>query len=120
MRHRDRALEAGKDPGVRRSSHFADTGSIDAADEPLFDTPQGHEDGAMLEGGGNPVEAEARAIPIDAQPMSEVTGDPDPGTTRETIDGLDETEEATRRAAEDYVPDRDAMADDDESTGDDR
>jgi hypothetical protein len=117
MRHRDRALEAGRDPGIRGTSHFAGTGSIDPADEPLFDTAQGHEDGAMLEGGGNPVEAEARAIPIDAQPMSEVTGDPDPGTTRETIDGLDETEEATRQAAEDYVPDRDEIADSEETTG---
>ncbi|MFM9860796.1 hypothetical protein RUR49_20255 [Pseudoxanthobacter sp. M-2] len=110
MRHRDRAAEAGRDPGVGRPSRYADTASIDPADEPLLDTAFGHEDGAMLEGGGNPVEAEARAIPIDAQPMSEVTGRPDPGTTFETIDGLDETEEATRRAAEDYAPDRDRMA----------
>lgn len=110
MRHRDRAVEAGRDPGVRRESHFADTGDVAAADAALLDTPFGHEDGAMLEGGGNPVEGEARAIPIDAMPMSEITGLPDPGTTRETIDGLDETEEATRRAAEDYAPDRDRLA----------
>ncbi len=33
--------------------------------------------------------------------MSEITGAGDPGTTDETIDGLDETEEAVRQAAED-------------------
>lgn len=110
MRHRDRALEAGRDPGVRRESRFADSGEVDREDEVLLDTPFGHEDGAMLEGGANAVEGEARSIPIDAVPMSEMTGLPDPGTTRETIDGLDETEEATRRAAEDYVPDHDRIA----------
>lgn len=107
MLHRDRALEGGRDPGVRRASRFANAGDPVIGDDPLLETPAGREDGAMGAGGADPVEGEARSYDVDAEPMSERTGLPDPGTTRETIDGLDETEEATRRAAEDYVPDRD-------------
>lgn len=107
MRQWDRALEAGRDPGVRRQSHFANTGDPAVEEGDPLQTPAGREDGAGGAGGPDPVEGEARAIDVGAVPMSEITGAPDPGTTHETIDGLDETEEATRRAAEDFVPDRD-------------
>lgn len=100
MRHRDRALEAGRDPNVRRRSHYANERQVISTDEPILETEFGHEDGAMLDR-PNDIEGAARKEGIDAQPMSEVTDHPDPGTTEETIDGLDETAEATRQAAED-------------------
>ena len=99
MRHRDRALEADADPG-RRGPHYANQREIARNDEPLLETATGREDGATTEDPG-PLEGEIRAIDVDAQPMSEVTGHPDPGTTDETIDSLDETAEAVREAAED-------------------
>lgn len=100
MRHRDRALEAGRDPNIRGRSHYANERQVTGTDEPVLDTVTGEEESAELKG---PEHAEdgTDAVDIDARPMSEVTGEPDPGTTDETIDGLDETEEATRRAAED-------------------
>lgn len=98
MRHRDRMTEAAGT--VRgRHGHYANQRDAAAADEPLLETPTGREDGAMLDR-PNPVEGEARSVDVEAQPASEITGKPDPGTTRETPDGLDETEEAVRRAAE--------------------
>ncbi|BBK32676.1 hypothetical protein EDC65_5183 [Stella humosa] len=99
MRHRDRTLEAGEDPG-KRGSHYANQREVALRDEPLLESATGREDGATTADPG-PLEGEARSIDVEAQPMSEVTGHPDPGTTAETVDGQDETAEAVRRTAED-------------------
>ena len=102
MEHKDRALEQGHDPNIRGRSHYANEAQVTSTDRPILETELGHEDGAMLDR-PNEVEGEARDIDINATPMSEITGAPDPGTTQETIDGLDETEEAVRHAAEDIT-----------------
>lgn len=100
MRHRDRALEEGRDPNVRGESRYANEGDVPADVQPLLETAEGHEDGAMLDR-PNPVEGEIRDIDVDAMPRSEITAEGDPGGDHETIDGLDDTEEAVRSAAED-------------------
>ena len=82
-------------------SEFANQGEITRTDPAEFDSPTGREDHMGL--------AETRPIvgseinkPIGAQPRSEVTGRHDEGSgANETKDGLTNTEEALRRAAED-------------------
>lgn len=75
---------------------------FDRGDAAVFETPFGREDdhGTIK---GTLASEEIDGIDIAARPASEVTGAPDPGTTRETVDGLDEIEEAVRHAAEDEI-----------------
>ena len=88
-------------PKPRIKSEFANLGEVSPADAATLDSPTGREDHHGL--------AEARRVagseinkPIGAQPRSEVTGRHDAGSgANETADGLNSTEEALRRAAED-------------------
>lgn len=75
---------------------------IEPSDAAVFETPFGREDdhGTIT---ATPAAEEIEDIDVSARPASEITGAPDPGTTRETVDGLDETEEAVRQAAEDEI-----------------
>lgn len=100
MRHRDRALETGQDSNVRGESQYANEADMSEAEAVLLDTPQGHEDGASLDR-PNLLDGEIRDIDVNAVPLSEITGTVEAGGDPETIDGLDETEEAVRSAAED-------------------
>lgn len=70
------------------------------ADASVYETPFGREDdhGSIA---GSLAEQEIEDIPVDALPVGAETDIPDPGTTHETLDGLDETEEAVRHYAED-------------------
>jgi hypothetical protein len=87
-------------PRPAHPSEFANQGEIPRTDPAESDTPTGREDHLGL--------AEASAVagseikkPIGATPRSLVTGAHDPGSgANETIDGLTDTEEALRRAAE--------------------
>ena len=88
-------------PSPVRPSEFANEGEISRTDPALGDTPPGREDHLGF------AEAAAVAVseikrPIGARPRSEITGRHDPGSgANETIDGLTDTEEELRRAAED-------------------
>jgi hypothetical protein len=87
-------------PKATHPSEFVNQGEIPRIDPAESDTPTGREDHLGL--------AEASAVagneikkPIGATPRSLVTGAHDPGSgPNETIDGLTDTEEALRRAAE--------------------
>lgn len=92
-------------------SEYANEGEIDSGTARTLPGPAGreHRQGAV------PGTASADDVtqPIGAQPRSEVTGRHDPGTgANETSDGLSETEEMTRRQAEDTA--LDAIDEDDE------
>jgi hypothetical protein len=84
-------------------SEFANQGEIPRTDPAANDTLTGREDHLGL--------AEAPLVagseinkPIGAQPLSEVTGRHDAGSgANETVDGLTDTEETLRRAAEDTL-----------------
>lgn len=75
---------------------------LDPSDAAVFETPSGREDdhGTIK---ATPAADEIDDIDISARPVGEIIGAPDPGTTRETNDGLDEAEEAVRHAAEDEI-----------------
>ncbi|MEJ1161151.1 hypothetical protein WBG79_22910 [Prosthecomicrobium sp. N25] len=75
---------------------------MEPGDAELFETPFGREDdhGTIA---GSRAEAEIEDIDVHARPASEVTGAHDAGGANETVDGLDEAEEAVRRMAEDQV-----------------
>jgi hypothetical protein len=87
-------------PTDRRQSEFANEAFVNDADVPALD--------ALADRGGNqgaePGAASEDDVhqPIGARPRSETTGRHDDGAgANETVDGLSDTEEATRRAAED-------------------
>lgn len=73
---------------------------LDPNDAAVFETPFGRQDdrGTIT---ATLAADEIADVDISARPVGEMTGAPGPGTTRETVDGLDETEEAVRYAAED-------------------
>jgi len=87
----------------RQSGRYANKAEVASRDRPLLETPAGRSDDAGLDAHGNPTiaDAEVHRGDVGAVPRSEVTGAHEPGTGDETIDGLDETEEAVRIAAED-------------------
>jgi hypothetical protein len=82
-------------------SPYADEPEISEWDRPLLETGMGRNDDRGLSSRGNAMDADVHNVPIGAEPRSEVTGAPDPGTTNETEDGLDEIEEGVRLSAED-------------------
>lgn len=79
---------------ARKHSRFANEGEVIPADEPALDGPTGRQGGAedVTEEGPD----EELSVDVGAQPMSEITA-----RREETEDGLDDTEEAVRREAED-------------------
>jgi hypothetical protein len=84
----------------RQSSSYANTAQIDETDAPALPGIAGREDNL----GADPGSDSSLDVyqPVGAVPRIEVTGAHQPGTgADETADGLSETEEATRRAAED-------------------
>lgn len=86
---------------ARDKSPYANTSDVSDSDQPLLHTPGGREEGLAPDEPLSDFEAEVRSHPVGGQPMSEITGKHDPGTGDETVDGLDPTEEAVRRSAED-------------------
>lgn len=83
-----------------QSSRYANGAQVGDADAPVLPGIAGREDNQ----GADPASVSSLDIaqPIGAVPRREVTGAHEPGTgADETIDGLSETEEAVRRAAED-------------------
>lgn len=82
---------------------FADQGQVSDADRPLLETPGGRS-AERDPADRSDFDDEARRRDVGAVPRSAVTGAHQPGTgADETADGLSETEEATRRAAEDIA-----------------
>jgi len=87
---------------ARKSKPSAIEGEVLPSDAPLLETPSGRENdfGASDEGQLN--EDELRRPEVLSRPRSEITGRHDEGSgANETIDGLDEIQEAVRHAAED-------------------
>ena len=84
-------------------------GEVIPSDAPLLETPMGRENdfGASDESAENNDEIERPEVL--SRPRSEITGRHDEGSgANETVDGLDEYQEAARRGAEDIpVSDRD-------------
>lgn len=74
----------------------------------IFETPFGRDDDRGTIAGTRAIE-EIEDIDLSAVPLSEITGAPEPGTPTETVDGLDETEEAVRQMAEDVETGGDDM-----------
>src|SRR5690349_5917375 len=94
-------------------SEFANEGELPRTDPALSDTPTGREDHLGLAEAPPLVGSEIKK-PIGAQPRSEITGQHDAGSgANETVDGLTETEEALRQAAEDTPSGHDPNLDED-------
>jgi hypothetical protein len=94
---------------ARPSKPSAIEGEVLPSDAPLLETPMGRENdfGAADESAPNADEIERPQVL--SRPRSEITGRHDEGSgANETIDGLDEYQEAVRHGAEDIpVSDRD-------------
>jgi hypothetical protein len=87
-------------PGGAERSAYANQAEISPGDAAILGTPTGE----SPDRDSDPqsiFDEEVASIPVGARPMSEITGDPEPGTEHETVDGLDELEESVRQAAED-------------------
>ncbi|WP_453944506.1 hypothetical protein [Bradyrhizobium sp. USDA 372] len=81
-------------------SQYANTAQVQGSDQVLLPGITGREDNL----GADPASPSASDVekPVGARPRSDVTGQHQPGMgANETIDGLSETEEAVRAAAED-------------------
>jgi hypothetical protein len=84
----------------KSASNYANTAQVNAADAQILEGVTGREDNL----GANPGSDSQLDIdqPIGANPRSEVTGRHEPGMgANETVDGLSDTEESLRQAAED-------------------
>jgi hypothetical protein len=83
----------------RQSSRYANTAQVNETDAPALPGIAGREDNL----GADPASDSSLDVvqPIGAVPRSEVTGAHQPGMgANETTDGLSDTEETARRAAE--------------------
>lgn len=82
--------------------HFANEGEVAKADEALLESATGRsperDPADVLP--NTPRAEGAVDLDVSARPLSEVTSHIGPGNDEETVDGLSETEEALRRAAE--------------------
>jgi hypothetical protein len=79
---------------------------ISPSDAALLETPLGRENDFGMADRDDVTDDEVRRPEIASHPRSEITGRHDEGSgANETIDGLDEYQEATRHGAED-VPDK--------------
>jgi hypothetical protein len=99
----DRAEKPRRPPQqpAQRQRGYANEPEVATRDRPLLDTPAGRDDDRGLSDRNTMADEDVRSVPVGATPRSDVTGAPEPGTTSETADGLDETEEAVRLDAED-------------------
>jgi len=84
----------------KRRSSFANEPEVSERDAPLLVTPQGREPGTH-NAVPSVADEEIAAKTPGAVPRSEVTAPTDQGGDEETDDGLNATNEAIRRAAED-------------------
>lgn len=86
---------------TRRNSEFANLPEVTEADRAALASPVGHDDDAgVLTPHGSFEDEEVRSHDVSAQPQSEVTDPHLPGDDQDSEDGLTETEEAVREAAE--------------------
>lgn len=100
MPRRDRASERTPEASEERDAHL---GEVNSSDAPPLAGELGREEGRAPDERISDFEAEVAGHPLGGRPASDVTGAHDTGN--ETVDGLDATDEATRRYAEDYPPD---------------
>jgi len=85
---------------MARESEFANSSELPEQDATLLDSPTGREDHRGMPEASTLVAGEINK-PIGARPKSAETGRHDSGSqANETIDGLDSSAEATRKAAE--------------------
>lgn len=98
MPRRDRASE--RTPEAKQEN-YANTSEVLRSDEPALVSETGREEGLAPDEPLSDFEAEVASHPVGGRPMSDITGAHEPGTGDETVDGLDPTEEAVRRYAED-------------------
>jgi hypothetical protein len=98
MPRRDRASERTPTP---MREQFANMPDVIGSDRPALPSETGREEGLAEDERLSDFEAEVQSHPVGGRPMSDITGRREPGSTNETVDGLDETEEAVRREAED-------------------
>jgi hypothetical protein len=92
-----------KETAKQSRSGYAAEREVDDGTAGTLPSPTGRE----YNQGAEPETAAAEDIaqPVGAEPRSNVTGRHDPGSgANETVDGLNDTEEMTRRAAEDTAP----------------
>ncbi len=87
------------DPNTGR---YADEAEIESGDEALLESgtgrsPRRHPEDVAPD---SPLAEGAPEIDVSARPASATTADAGPGSGGEDVDGLDETEQALRRAAE--------------------
>ena len=97
MPRRDRASERRPTP---MREQYANNPDVIGSDRPLLPSETGREEGLAEDETMSDFEAEVSSHPLGGRPRSDITGDLEPGSTNETVDGLDETEDAVRRAAE--------------------
>lgn len=98
MPRRDRDSERRPGAGPER---YANVPEVIRSDKPALPSETGREEGLAPDEPLSDFEAEVLSHPPGGRPMSDVTGTPEPGAPEETVDGLDPTEEAVRRNAED-------------------
>jgi hypothetical protein len=79
---------------------YANNPDVIGSDRPVLPSETGREEGLAEDETMSDFEAEVSSHPPGGRPRSDVTGRAEPGSTNETVDGLDETEDAVRRAAE--------------------
>jgi hypothetical protein len=96
----------GREPDLDEATELYGTkpqrsAEVAPADRVLLDSDLGHEDDHGITLPEALAYDELEGADVGARPVSEITAEPDPGTPDETIDGLDPTEEAVRREAED-------------------
>ena len=94
---------------ARRSKPATIEGEVLPSDAPLLETPMGRENDFGAADENTLAEDEIERPEVLSHPRSEVTGRHDEGSgANETIDGLDEYQEAARQGAEDIpVSERD-------------
>jgi hypothetical protein len=95
----DRAVRR---PLGKRKSEFANKGEVSLPDQPLLETPQGREPGTHNEA-PSVADEEIAEKSVGSRPQSDATAFHDPSGDEETDDGLNESDEALRRSAEDRV-----------------
>ena len=87
----------------RPATDFANQSEVNAADAPALGSATGREEGRPEDEPLSDFEAEVQDHQGGARPVSEITGGPQGGTPDEDEDGLNEVEQALRKAAEDPV-----------------
>ena len=84
-----------KQPG----NNYANIGEVSKNDAGLLETPSGRSEGRASVGAA--FQEEVGSIRQGGQPRSDISAQGVAGSERETVDGLDETNESVRQAAGD-------------------